>query len=107
MAVGNTGENDTLQDNQNLTVGESVFTFSSALHESINVPNHFKSNAQHLLMYLLVPVDNVSWMQVFDGFKKLVHHITFVNVFQQSALLYHSMQVRIWYEMKTKKDSYK
>lgn len=40
-------------------------------------------------------------MQVFDGFEKLVHHIAFVNVFQQSALLYHGMQVRIWDEMKT------
>lgn len=32
--------------------------------------------------YLLVPVDNTSRMQVFDSFEELVHHITFVDVFQ-------------------------
>lgn len=47
------------------------------------------------LVYLLVPVDHVSWMQVFDGFEELVHHITFVDVFEQRAFLYDCMQVGI------------
>lgn len=34
-------------------------------------------------------------MQVFDGFEELVHHITFVDVFEQRAFLYDCMQVGI------------
>lgn len=47
------------------------------------------------LVYLLVPVDHTSWMQVFDGFEELVHHITFVDVFEQCAFLYHRVQVGV------------
>ena len=48
-------------------------------------------NASHLF----VSVNNISWMEVFNGFEELVHHITFMDVLQEGAFLYHSMQVRI------------
>lgn len=57
------------------------------------------------MSYLLVPVDNISWMKVLDGFEELVHHITFVDVLQQGSFLYHCMQISILQSRKQKAKS--
>lgn len=45
--------------------------------------------------HLLVSVNNISWMKIFNGFEQLVHHITLMDILQKRAFLYHSVQVRI------------
>lgn len=35
-------------------------------------------------------------MEIFGGSEELVHDVTLMNILQERAFLYHSVQVRIW-----------
>ena len=59
------------------------------------IPPQYYRNKHECFSHLLVPMDDVAWVEVFGGFEELIENVALVNVFKQVPFPYNSMQVSI------------